>query len=44
MSVVYLRADDLGRALTELATSPNPFAVWCRQHILEMHGIDLSEL
>jgi hypothetical protein len=43
MSVVYLEADDLGRAFTELATSQDRFDVWWRQQILAMHGIDFSQ-
>ena len=43
MSVVCLKADDLGRAFTELATSQEPFDIWWRQQILEMHGIDFSQ-
>jgi len=43
MSVVYLEADDIGRALGTLATSQDPFDARWRQHILEIHGIDLSQ-
>jgi hypothetical protein len=43
VSIVYLEADDLGRAFGTFATSQAPFDVWWRQQILEIHGIDLSQ-
>ena len=41
-SVVYLEADDLGRAFGGLATSSDSFDVWWREQILAIHGIDMS--
>jgi hypothetical protein len=43
ISIVYLEADDLGMSFGTLATSQDPFDVWWRQQILEVHGLDLSQ-
>jgi hypothetical protein len=43
MSVVYLEADDLGHALGMLASWQEPFDVWWRGRILEIHGVDMSQ-
>lgn len=43
VAVVHLVADDLAAAFQRLATSPEPFDVWFREHCLEVHGVDLAE-
>src|SRR5262245_31143325 len=43
VSIVYLEADDFGQAFGTLTTSQDPFDVWWRQQILEIHGIDLTQ-
>ena len=41
-AVIYLEADDLQVAMAGLGNSPDPFDSWFRDHILEVHGIDLA--
>jgi hypothetical protein len=41
-AVVYMEADDLPTAMAGLGDSPDPFDSWFREHILEVHGIDLA--
>jgi hypothetical protein len=43
VAVVYLEADDLGRAFAGIATSDDPFLVWWRAQILAVHGLDFSQ-
>jgi hypothetical protein len=43
MSVVYLEADDIMAALGGLGMSQDPFLVWWRAQILDIHGVDLSK-
>lgn len=43
VAVVYLEAEDLGRAFAGMATSDAPFDVWFREHCLEVHGLDLTK-
>lgn len=40
---VYLEADDLERAIAGMSTSDEPFDVWFREHLLDVHGVDLRE-
>jgi hypothetical protein len=40
--VVYLEADDLARAFAGLAASDEPFDRWFRDHVRDVHGIDLA--
>jgi len=42
MSIVLLEAHDLAASLFGVATSTDPFDVWFRGHVQEMHGIDLA--
>lgn len=42
-AVVYLEADDLGALFHGLAASQEPFDVWWRGKVLEIHGIDLTQ-
>jgi hypothetical protein len=41
-AVIYLEADDLQAALAGLGASPDPFDSWFREHVLDVHGIDLA--
>ena len=43
MAVVHLEADDIEAALQGMATSQEPFDVWFRRHVLDVHGIDLAD-
>jgi len=43
LAVVYIEADDVANAMKTLATSDDPFDVWFRDHIREVHGISLEE-
>jgi len=38
----HVEADDLAASLFGVATSTDPFDVWFRGHVQEMHGIDLA--
>jgi hypothetical protein len=42
VAVVYLEADDLPSALEGMATSDEPFDRWFREHVREVHGLDLE--
>ena len=42
LAVVYLEADDLATAFRILATSPEPFDRWFRDHVHQVHGIVLG--
>lgn len=41
--VVYIDADDPGAAMAGMASSDEPFDVWFREHISDIHGIDLAQ-
>jgi len=43
LAVVYLEADDLGRALQTIGASDEPFDRWFRDHVRDVHGISLEE-
>ena len=42
--VVYLRAPDPMEVFVDLAVSEEPFAVWFRDQVLELSGMDLNML
>ncbi|MDP1821359.1 MAG: hypothetical protein Q8K58_15890 [Acidimicrobiales bacterium] len=42
VAVVVMEADDIGAALGVIGGSGEPFDVWFREHVMEVHGIDLS--
>jgi hypothetical protein len=42
-AVVCLEADDLGTAMHGIASSQEPFDVWFRERMAEIHGVDLAE-
>ena len=43
VAVVYLEADDLHAAFEGLGSSEEPFDVWFRGHVRDVHGIDLAQ-
>ena len=43
VAVVLIEADDIGAAMGALATSDEPFDVWFRDHIMDVHGMDISQ-
>jgi hypothetical protein len=42
VAVVLIESPDLPRALLGLATSDEPFDLWFREHLLAVHGMDLT--
>lgn len=43
VAVVYLEADDVAAAMKGVATSDDPFDRWFRDHVREVHGLNLEE-
>jgi hypothetical protein len=43
VAVVYWDADDVEAAFKGLATSDDPFDVWFRDHVREVHGMNVEE-
>jgi hypothetical protein len=43
LAVVYLEAADLGRMFQGMATSQDPYDVWFRQQMLDIHGWDVTQ-
>lgn len=43
MAVVFIEADDLEKAFGTLATSGDPFDVWFRDLVRDVHGISLED-
>jgi len=41
---VHLHVEHPEQVLADLATSHRPFDRWLRQHLLELHGLDLAQL
>ena len=41
--VVYVESEDIEAAMTALATSHDPFDRWFRDHVRDVHGIDLAD-
>ena len=42
LAVVLIESPDLSHALLGLTTSVEPFDVWFREHLLAVHGMDLT--
>lgn len=42
VAIVLLESDDLASSLFGVATSDEPFDVWFREHVLAVHGVDLT--
>lgn len=43
IAVVYWEADDVEGAFKKMATSTDPFDVWFRDHVRDVHGIDVED-
>ncbi|HLQ24215.1 MAG TPA: hypothetical protein VK132_13455 [Gemmatimonadales bacterium] len=43
VAVVYWDADDVEAAFKGLATSDDPFDIWFRDHVREVHGMNVEE-
>ena len=43
MVIVHLEADEPETILPKLAASDLPFDHWLRQHVLELHGLDVTQ-
>jgi hypothetical protein len=43
IAVVYIEADDLAAAFEGLGTSQDPFDVWFRESVRDVHGINLED-
>ena len=43
VAVVVIEADDIAAAMGALGSSDEPFDVWFRDHIMDVHGMDISQ-
>ena len=43
IAVVYWEADDVAAALQGMATSDDPFDRWFRDHVRDVHGINVED-
>jgi hypothetical protein len=43
LAIVYVEAADLERMFQEMAASTEPYDLWFRQQVLEIHGLDLNQ-
>jgi hypothetical protein len=43
LAIVYIELKDPERLFGEIARSTDPFNVWFRQQVLEIHGLDLAQ-
>jgi len=43
VAVVYWEADDVEAALKGMGTSQDPFDAWFRDHVREVHGINVED-
>lgn len=43
VAVVYWEADDVESALKGMATSQDPFDAWFRDHVREVHGLNIED-
>jgi hypothetical protein len=43
LAIIYLEVEDPERLFSGLATSSDPYDVWFRQQVLEIHGLDLAQ-
>lgn len=43
VAVILIESTDLASALLGIATAQEPFDIWFRDHLLAVHGMDLSE-
>ena len=43
VAVVLIESPDIQTAMGTMATSDDPFDVWFRGHIMDVHGMDITE-
>jgi hypothetical protein len=43
VAVIYWEADDVDAALIGMATSQDPFDMWFRDHVREVHGLNIED-
>ena len=43
MAIVYLEAQDIPRVFEGYASSQEPFDVWFREQVKDIHGVDFSK-
>ncbi len=43
MAVVYMEAQDIAAMLQGLGSSQEPFDVWFREQVKDIHGVDLAQ-
>ena len=43
MAVVYLEAQDIPRVFEGMGSSQEPFDVWFREQVKDIHGLDLAQ-
>ncbi len=43
MVIVHIEAEELETILPKLAASDHAFDRWLRQHVLELHGLDVTQ-
>lgn len=43
LAIVYLEVAEPERMFREMATSADPYDVWFRQQVLDIHGLDLTQ-
>ena len=43
VAVVVIESPDIQAAMGAMATSEEPFDVWFREHVRDVHGIDMAE-
>ena len=43
VAVVYMEAEDVPAAIANMATSDDPFDRWFRDHLRDVHGINIEE-
>ena len=43
LAVVYFEATDIGQVLEAFGSSQEPFDVWFREQVVDVHGVDLSQ-
>jgi hypothetical protein len=43
VAVVVIEADDIPTAMGTMASSAEPFDQWFRDHIMDVHGMDITE-
>ncbi len=42
-AVVYIEALDIGQVMQSFSTSQEPFDIWFREQVLDVHGWDMTQ-